>query len=244
MGKHNPDRTVPGQSARENRSGMPAGLLAALAAALLALLGIGARYYIYGDLNVIHCLLSLFFSTNLLICYWEACLFLRRDYIEKRAEYWRRRQGETGRTPAREFLSTKVPFRQILSPTVWADVWATYSLYDDSYADRRTFGFNADIANGFVTPVPTLILYAAYTVEFLPAVLAGILGVMLFWQWAYVSSVYWASFFVAKRQSRITRGELYIYIGATNSFWVLSGLLGLYVSVRLILDGNYSVLGY
>ena len=244
MGEHNPDRTAPGQSVRENRSGVPAGLLAALAAALLVLLGMGTRYSVYGDLNVIHCLLSLFFSTNLLICYWEACLFLRRDYIEKRAEYWRRRQGETGRTPAREFLSTKVPFRQILSPTIWADVWATYSLYDDSYADRRTFGFNVDIANGFVTPVPTLILYAAYTVEFLPAALAGILGVMLSWQWAYVSSVYWVSFFVAKRQSRITRGELYIYIGATNSFWVLSGLLGLYVSVRLILDGNYSVLGY
>jgi len=244
MDERNPDRISPDRSAHKNSSGISAGLFAAILVALLTVLGIGARYYLYEDLHVIHCLLSLFFSTNLLICYWEACLFFRRDYIEKRAVYWRSRQRETGRTPAREFLSTKVPFRQILSPTVWADVWATYCLFDDSYADRRTFGFNADIANGFVTPVPTLILYAAYTVDFLPAVLAGIVGVMVFWQWTYVSSVYWVSFFVAKRQSHITRGELYIYIGAMNSFWVLSGLLGLYVSVRLILDGNYSVLGY
>ena len=244
MDDDNPDRIAPRPSARKNSAGMPAALFAALVVALLALLGMGARYYVYGDLNAIHGLLSLFFSLNLLICYWEACLFLRRDYIEKRTLYWRRRQQETGRTPAGEFLWAKVPLRRILSPTVWADVWATYSLFDGSFADRRTFGFNADIANGFVTAVPTLILYAACTVDFLPAVLAGILGVMLFWQWVYVTSVYWVSFFVAKRQSRITRGEMYTYIGAMNSPWVLCALLGWYVSVRLILDGNYSVLGH
>ena len=241
--KYNPDRTAPAQSARNNSSGIPAGLFAALVIALLALFGIGTRYYFYGDLNVIHCLLSLFFSLNLLICYWEACLFFKRDYIERRADYWRKRQRETGRTPAIEFLSTKVPLRRILSPTIWADVWATYSLFDGSFSDRRTFGFNGDIANGFVTPVPTLILYATYTVDFLPAVVAGMLGLMLSWQWTYMTSVYWVSFFVVRRQRHITRGELYTYIGATNAPWVLFALLGLYVSVRLILDGNYGVLG-
>lgn len=243
MSEHNPDRIASDQSARKTSSGIPVGLFAVLVVTPLTLLGIGARYYVYGDFNVIHCLLSLFFSVNLPICYLEICLFFRRDYIEKRTEYWRNRQRETGRTPTAEFLATKVPLRQILSPTLWADVWATYSLYDGSYSDRRTFGFNADIANGFVTPVPTLILYAAYTVDFLPSVLAGILGVMLFWQWTYVTSLYGVSFFVAKRQSLITRGEMYTYIGAMNSPWVLCALLGMYVSVRLIVDGNYSVLG-
>ncbi len=95
-----------------------------------------------------------------------------------------------------------------------------------------------------VTPVPTLILYAAYTFNFVDAVVAGILGVVLFWQWTYVTSVYWASFFVANRQARITRREMYTYICAINSPWVLCALLGLYVSIRLILDGNYSVLGH
>ena len=188
--------------------------------------------------------MSLFLSTNLLICYWEACLYLRRDYIEERSSEWRRRERETGRNPVGEFLSTGVPLRKMLSPTVWADVWATYSQFDGSYSDRRTFGFNADIANGFATPVPTLILYVAYTVCFPPAVVAGILGVMLFWQWIYVTSVYLVSFFVAKRHTHITRGEMYGYILAMNSPWVLCAALGLYVSVRLILDGNYGVLGY
>ncbi len=234
---------APEQGPPESSSGMPVGVLAALVVALLALPGIGARYYVHGVLDFVHVLLSLFFSINLMICYWEACLFFRRDYIEKRTVYWRGRQRETGRTPVGEFLSTRAPLRRVASPTLWADVWATYSVFDESYSDRTTFGFNADIVNGFFTPLPTLILYAAYTLCFVPAVLAGILGAMLFWQWTYVTSAYLVSFFVAGRQHRITRGEMYTYIGAMNAPWVLCPLLGLYVSCRLILDGNYSVLG-
>ena len=244
MDEYSANQTVSDQSARKSGWGMPAVLLAVLEIALLAFLGIGARYCLRGDFNVIHGLLSLFFASNVVICYWEMCLYLRRDYIETRAVHWRERQRETGRTPAMEFLSTKVPLRRTLSPTIWADVWATYSLFDGSFSDRRTWGFNADVANGFVTPLPTLLLYAAYTVDFMPAALAGILGLALSWQWTYVTSVYWVSFFVAGRQRQITRREMYIYIGAMNAPWVLFALLGLFVSVRLILDGNYSVLGY
>ena len=223
---------------------MPAGALSAVVIAILTLLGIGTRYYVHGDLNAIHGLFSLFFSTNLLICYWEACLYLRRDYIEKRAVYWRERRRETGRTPAVEFLTTRVPLRRIFSTTVWAEAWATYAMVDGSYSDRRTFGFIVDIANGYFTPVPTLILYGAFTVGFLPAVVAGIIAAMLFWQWTYVSSLYWVSFFVAGRHALITKRELFVYIGVPNAFWVLCPAFGLYVSVRLILDGNYGILGF
>ena len=90
---------------------MAPGLFAAMAVALLTLLGVGTRYYFIGDLNVIHALLSLFISTNLVVCYWEICLFLKRDYIEERTEYWRTRRNETGRTPAVEFLLTRVPMQ-------------------------------------------------------------------------------------------------------------------------------------
>ncbi len=75
---------------------MAPGLIAALVVILLTLLGICTRYHFIGDLNVIHGLLSLFRSTNLLICCWEMCLYLKQNYIETRTEYWRRRQLETG----------------------------------------------------------------------------------------------------------------------------------------------------
>ena len=236
-GEHDPEPTDP------DGWGMPAGLLAVLVIALLAVLGIGTRYHFQGDLNFIHCLFSLFFSTNLVICYWEMCLFFRRDYIAARSGYWRRWRRRTGRMPAAGFLSTRVPLTRILSPAVWADVWATYSMVDPSYLERETFSFNADVGNGFVTPLPTLVLYAAYTVGFIPAVVAGILGAMLFWQWVYLTSMYCVTFFAAGAHARITRRELYACFAVPNSVWVLMPLLGLYVSVRLILDGDFSVLG-
>ena len=238
------NRALPEPDLRQTGPSLPAGLFAALLVSVLALFGMGTRYYTHGDLNLIHSVLSLFFSINLLVCYWEICLFFRRDYIERRTDYWSERQRETGRTPAGEFLASRVPLTRILSPTVWADAWATYAQYDNSYADRRTFGFNVDIGNGFVTPLPTVILYAAYTFDFLPALHAGILGAMVFWQWIYATTLYCVSFFVAKRQTRISRLQTFIFIIVINSFWVLCALLGLYVSIRLILDGNYSVLGY
>ena len=222
---------------------MPPGLFAALVVAALTLLGIGARYHVHGDLHALHSLLSLFLSINLLICYWEVCLFLRRDLVETRTAYWREWRQRTGRTPAVEFLRAPAPLARMLSPAVWADVWAAYSQYDSSYADRRTFGFNVDIVNGFLTPVPTLIVYAAITFHFLPALWTGTIGVILFWQVMYGASVYLISFFVAGRQTRISRRELYTWIVAPNSPWMAGGLLGVYVSIRLITDGDYGVLG-
>ncbi len=219
-------------------------VLVAFFVVILTAPGILVHYYIHGDLNVIFTLLILFFAVNLLICYWEICLFYCRDYIEIRADYWGELCSNTGRTPAREFFTSKVPISKVLAPTIWADVWATYSQYDDSYADRRTFGFNADIANGFVTLIPTLILYIAFTINMLPAIITGIIGAMLFWQWTYITSTYWVSFFTANRQHKISRAELYFYIITINAYWVVCALLGLYVSIRLIVDGNYSVLGY
>ena len=63
---------------------MPVWSLAAFGVALPLLAGVGARYLVHGNLNAIHLVLSLFLSTNLLICGWEACLFLRRDDIAAR----------------------------------------------------------------------------------------------------------------------------------------------------------------
>ncbi len=244
MPDNRPERTRAGPAPHPAGPAIPAVVFTALVIGVLASAGIGARYWARGDFDVIHALLTLFFSVNLWICYWEICLFLGRDNLERRAGYWRARQRETGRKPAIDFLTSKVPLSKLLSPAVWADVWAAYAEVDNSYADRRTYGYNADIANGFVTPVPMLILYAAYTFEAVSAVVAGIIGAMLFWQLFYATSVYWVSFFGVDLQSRIERRDLYIYIWGLNSPWALFALLGIFVSVRLIVDGDYSVLGY
>ena len=222
---------------------VPVLLIAILAISVLTLAGIGGRALVLGDFDLVHAAMILFFSANLVICYWELCLIVRRDYIEERAEYWQGHWRMTRRSPPVEFLTGKVPLAKFASPTLWADVWASYSHIDGSYADRTTYGYNADIGNGLTTPIPTLVLFVAYTFGLMPALVAGIIGAMLFWQLVHGTSVYWISFFMAERHARIKRRDLYTYVFALNSAWVLFPLLGIYVSIRLIVDGNYSVLG-
>jgi hypothetical protein len=221
----------------------PAGLLAVLAIIILAIPGIAVRCHLQGGVDPFQFLLNLYFAINLLICYWEICLYFRRDYIEARAKYWRTRWEETGRSPAVAFLTTRVPLRQSLSPTVWADVWAAYSMFDSAYADRNTYGFNIDVGNGFVTPIPTIALYVAYATGVIPAMAAGIIGGLLFWQWVYASSLYLVSFFVGEKRPLVTARDFYLFIVGPNSVWILIPIVGLYVSIRLILAGDYSVLG-
>ena len=217
--------------------------LIALILAALMLPGFVLRYQAAGGLQLIHALLCLFLAVNLLICYWEACLFFQRDYIETRSAYWRQRQQAGGRLAIAEFFFGKVSAARVFSPRLWADVWATYTCYDTAFADRKSFGFNADVGNGFVTTIPTVLLYLAFAGGFLPALAAGLLGLMLFWQQTYVTSVYLASFFIAGLNREISRRELCLWVIGSNCPWVLFPLLGLYVSLRLVLDGNYSVLG-
>lgn len=72
---------------------------------------------------------------------------------------------------------------------------------------------------------------------------AGIIGLMLSWQWVYMTSTYLVSFFVARRHTLLSRRDMYIYIVAINSFWILCALLGIYVSIALVVNGDYRVLG-
>ena len=222
---------------------MPVWLFTVLVVVALTLMGVVTRLGQHAEVDALYVVFAVFFSTNLFISYWEICLFHKRDYIEKRVAHWRERHEESGRSPLVEFLLAKVSLARPFSPTFWADAWAAYSMVDGSYVDRRTFGFNCDIANGYFTPAPTLVLYATFTVPFLPAVATGILAAMLFWQWVYVSTVYVASFFVAKRHRRLRPVQVFSYIVVPDSPWVLIPMLGIYVAVRLIVDGDYGVLG-
>ena len=75
MSECNPNRATLDQGTRKDSWGIPAGLFTVLVIALLALPGIGTREYLRCDFNVIHCLLSLFFASNLVICYWGRSVY-------------------------------------------------------------------------------------------------------------------------------------------------------------------------
>ena len=221
---------------------MPVWLFTALVVAVVAGAGIGVSYGLRGGVSVSYGVLSLFLALNLLISFWELSLGLRQDLIAARAAYWRGRRAETGRSPALAFLTSRVSGPQILSLDFWADVWAAYASYDGSYLDRRSYGFNADFANGLLLALPSLVLYVVITIHWLPAMVTGILGVMLFWHWLCSGSVYWLSFFGSGGHRSISRGEVFAYVWLPTAPWVLASMVGVYVSIRLIVDGDYSAL--
>ncbi len=244
MEQGNAARTAGGPQATEKGPKVVVAVFAAAFVIVPTLAWNAVSYRLHGGLNPYYFVFSLFLSINLLICYCEMCLYLRHDYIVERARYWREMRESTGRTPAVEFLTAAVPLRRVGSPTLWADLWATYALYDGAYTDRGTFGFNADIGNGFFTPVPSMVLLAALTFGFMPATIAGILGIALFWQWVYVSSLYAASFRVAGSHEAVPRADRWIYVWGPTAVWIVVPALGLYVSARLVLDGTYGIVGH
>ena len=158
--------TVHGRRANETGPKIIVAMFAVAAVGFPTLAWNAVFYRLHGSLNPTYFLLSLFLSINLLICFWEACLYLRRDYIEKRAGYWRERRTATGRSPAVEFLTSGVPLRSIGSPTVWADVCAAYSVFDDAYTDRRRRAPRLSLPDGRRNQRPPLVSAAAALASF------------------------------------------------------------------------------
>lgn len=212
--------------------------------------GVGAvlppwlHHQAHGGFSWTYFILSFFLVINLLICFWEICLFLRIDHIKARNATIAQDTPAGRLQPSIDFFNMKVTPGNVFSPTLWSEVWTSYSVYDGSYADRRTFGFGADVGNGFVTLIPTLTLHAGMTWQIMDARYLGILMLIVFYQMLYMTSMYWASFFINRRQQRLQRHEMLGFIWGTNCPWAIVPAYGLYVAVTLILTDNYAILGF
>ena len=195
----------------------------------------------HGIFNPYQIALGFFCWLNTIIALWEICLFLRIDLIEEQhrrflAEY-RGRELER----ARDFFVTPVPLRRLFSPTLWAELWSTYSVFDDSYANRKSFGFFVDIGNGFSTLLPSLLFLYGMTFELLPAQVLGIVGLLLFYQTWYGTIVYFWSFLLNKRYRGHTAMNLALFVGMSNGLWLTFPLVGMYAAVVLILTDSYAI---
>ena len=209
--------------------------------------GVIPPYFFYlehGSVSVLYCALSFFLFINLVICLWELCLFFRMDDIMLRNAKFDQDTPEERIKPTVELFTAKISISNIVSPTFWSGVWAAYSVYDGSYADRRTFGFAGDIGNGFITLIPTLLLHVGITYEIMPANMLGILALIIFYQMFYLTFLYWVSFFVNKRHQRLARKELLMFIIGTNAPWFVVPAFGIYTAITLILTNSYSILGF
>ncbi len=205
-------------------------------------LPIYCHYQHHGVVNPIQVALAFFLWLNVVICYWEISLGLRIDYIKD--DYDKIRAGEYGSRgdAVWSFFNSKLTLRNFASPTLWARVWSCYSSWDDSYADRKSFGFFADVGNGISTLIPSFILLIGMTHPILPPQILGLIGLVFFYQFFYQTSLYFFAYMFNKRYQGLSAAGLIGWVGGTNGFWIVIPAIGIYASLRLILDQSFAVL--
>jgi len=203
---------------------------------------VALHFAVRGVVNPFHVALSIFLGINVLVCFWEICLLLRIDSIEERYRQRREGAGRPAGGRGRSFFLSKASLRDLGSATLWSRVWSEYALYDPSYADRRSFGFAIDVGNGFVTLVPSLVFAVGMTAPLLPPAVLGIVGLLVFYQKFYGTSLYFFTYCFNRRYEGQPLASVLAFVGGINGIWLVFPAIGLYVSVRLILEGRFDVL--
>jgi len=195
----------------------------------------------HGVFNMTQIGLAFFLVVNVIVAWWEIALFVRQDQIQ--AEYDEIREPYRGRemeAVARVF-TRRIPLSQVLSFRQWTRIWSTYSLFDPGYSDRRSFGYNIDVGNGFTTIIPATLFAFGMTFELVPARVLGIIGIIFFWQMFYGTSVYFFQFFNNDRHKGHSVRDVLLFVGVSNLSWLIFPFWGLWASVQLILEGSYAV---
>jgi hypothetical protein len=195
----------------------------------------------HGLYNITQIGLAFFLVVNVMIAWWEIALFVEQDQIQ--AEYDAIREPYRGREMAAvaQVFSRPIPILRIFSFREWTRIWSTYSLFDPGYSDRRSFGYNIDVGNGFTTILPATLFAFGMTFNLVPPRVLGIVGIIIFWQMFYGTAVYFFQFFNNDRHRGHSVRDVLLFVGISNLLWLIFPLLGLYTSVRLILEGSYAV---
>ena len=201
------------------------------------------QYHVYGSFSSIYVTVIFFLVLNSLIAYWEIILWYKADLIKEKSDQYYLTHNEDKSIPMSNFMNSKVTLGTFFSPTYWAGVWIGYSMYDRSYADKKSFGFSVDVGNGLSTIIPCLMLHFGFTYHFLDANILGMIMLAVMWQMAYGTLVYWFSFLVNERHKLLSTGQNIVVIIGSNVPWFIFSCIGLYASIRLILDNNFSVFG-
>ena len=197
---------------------------------------------VHGVFNPTQIGLAFFLVVNVLINWWEIALMVCQDQIQ--AEYRAIKEPYRGREMQRitEIFARPIPLLQVLSFRQWTTIWSSYSLFDPGYSDRRSFGYNIDVGNGFTTIIPATLFAFGMTFELMPARWLGILGLIMFWQMFYGTAVYFFQFFNNGRHKGHSMKDLLLFVGITNLMWFVFPIWGLCTSIQLILEGSYGVL--
>jgi hypothetical protein len=205
-------------------------------------LPVALHHHVHGVWNVHQIGLAFFLWLNTIIAFWEICLFLRIDLITKQYERFAVEYKGRELDRVKDFFNAPIAFSAIFSPTVWAELWSSYAVFDESYANKKSFGFFIDIGNGFSTFIPTLLVLYGMTYALLPARVLGIVALLILYQMWYGTLVYFASFILNKRYVGHTKGNLAIFVGLSNGLWFTFPLWGIAIAIQLIYSDSFAIL--
>ncbi len=213
-----------------------------LAVLLGTAIPVGLHYQAHGVVNAHQVGLAFFLWLNAIIAFWELCLFFRIDLIERQYERFRLEYRGRELDRVKDYFGSSVTLSQIFSMTTWAEIWSSYAVFDDSYANRKSFGFFADVGNGWTTLIPTLLVLYGMTFELLPARALGIVALLILYQMWYGTLVYFGSFLFNKRYVGHTPFNLALFVGLSNGLWFTFPLWGIFVAIELIYSNSYAIL--
>jgi hypothetical protein len=196
---------------------------------------------VHGDHNATQIGLAFFLVINVVVAWWEIALFVCQDQIHEEYEATKEPYRGKEMTRVAEIFARPIPLFKVLSFSQWTSIWSGYSLFDPGYSDRRSFGYNIDVGNGFTTLVPALLFAFGMTFNSVPPRILGIIGVIMFWQMFYGTAVYFFQFFNNGRHRGHSLANLALFVGVSNLMWFVFPIWGLWASIQLILDGTYGV---
>jgi hypothetical protein len=204
-------------------------------------LPIALHHSVHGVVSPHQIALAFFLWLNTIIALWEICLFLRIGLIEE--QHARFVTEYKGRELARvkDFFGARISPARIFSPSTWAEIWSSYSVFDPSYADRRSFGFFIDVGNGFSTLLPSVGCLYGMTFHVMPARAMGLVLLLACYQMLYGTIVYFGSFVMNRRYVGHTLGNLALFVGLSNGIWMTFPAWGIWAAIRLIYEDSYAV---
>ncbi len=203
---------------------------------------IALHHAAHGGFNAHQVGLAFFLWLNAIIAFWEICLFLRIDLIEEQHRRFVREYRGRELTRVFDFFGRKIRPSEVFSTALWAEIWSSYSIFDDSYADKKSFGFFVDVGNGFSTMIPTLLVLYGMTFDILPARALGVVMLILMYQMWYGTVVYFASFVKNRRYVGHSPLNLAIFVGLSNGIWLHFPLWGMAVALGLIYQDSFAIL--
>ena len=208
------------------------------------------HHSLHGVLSPMQVGLAFFLGLNAIVCLWEISLFYEIELIAKKNKTYERKAKGRALSFALDFFFLDVHPRNMFTSKLWCEVWAYYSVFDRSYANRESFGFFVDVGNGWTTLLPTLIFLVGMTahgdsysgVLTLPcdARTLGVLGLVSFYQEFYGTCVYFLSFVLNKRYKKLTTLEVAIFVCFTNGLWFIFPLIGMKACWDLIQTNTYA----